>query len=213
MQETDTRVTFDRGSQSQEDRISIRRKDPVQGGSLSRDQFDQCYRDARPTLWCIAAAVLGRRDRAEDVLQDAVVTALTKLDQFDPGTSFSAWMGQIVRFTALNARRDEINRPVVQGVDPNLAGSRDPTSHEHAVDAFGRVVADQKSFDDEVLAALAQLGETPRACLLLRTVRGLSYKEVARVLDLPEGTCMSHVHRARTLLRQTLSPGLHEGTP
>ena len=206
-------MTFDDGSQSQEDLISSRSKDLAQASSLSRAQFERRFGEARQTLWCIAAAVLGRRDRAEDVLQDAVVTALTKLDQFDPSTSFSSWMGQIVRFTALNARRDEINRPIVQGVDPEFMPSSDRTPQAPPVDAQGSVIPGQGSFDDRVLGALALLGETPRACLLLRTVRGLSYKEIARVLDLPEGTCMSHVHRARTVLRRSLSAGSHEGTP
>lgn len=206
-------MTFDGGSQPQEVRISARRNDPAQVDSLSLAQFEQRLGDARQTLWCIAAAILGRRDRAEDVLQDAVVTALTKLDQFDPSTSFSAWMGQIVRFTALNARRQEINKPIAQGADPDLAESHESICQVQAVDSFGRITSDQKSFDDEVMAALAQLGETPRACLLLRTVRGLSYKEIARVLDLPEGTAMSHVHRARTALRRTLSPDTQERTP
>jgi RNA polymerase sigma-70 factor, ECF subfamily len=215
MQETGDRVTSEGDTKPGEMRFSPQPKTGAPIGTqtqaqfalLSRAQFDQRLREARQSLWCIAAAVLGRPDRAEDVLQDAVVTALTKLSQFDPETSFSAWMGQIVRFTALNVRRNEVNRPMATGVDPDLAQSPDQPLQTPSVDAHGCIIPDQESFDDEVLSALDQLGETPRACLLLRTVRGLSYKEIARTLDLPEGTAMSHVHRARIALRKALSPG------
>ncbi len=132
------------------------------------------------------------------------MTALTKLDQFDPETSFSAWMGQIVRYTALNARRKNTADRIAPGADPDHAQSPDRAMAQ-AVDARGGIIPDQESFDDEVLKALAELGEVSRICLLLRTVRGLTYREIARTLDLPEGTAMSHVHRARVTLRRAMT--------
>ena len=53
---------------------------------------------------------------------------------------------------------------------------------------------------------LEALGEVPRACLLLSTLRELSYGEIAALLTIPEGTAMSHVHRARLVLRERLAP-------
>src|ERR1043165_6452239 len=52
-------------------------------------QFQGSWR----ALWCIAAAVVGDRAQADDVLQEAAVVALGKLGQFDPASNFSAWMG------------------------------------------------------------------------------------------------------------------------
>src|SRR6185503_13659537 len=68
--------------------------------------------------------------------------------------------------------------------------------------------ADTGAFDDHVVAGLRELGEVPRACLLLRTLRELSYAEIAELLEIPEGTAMSHVHRARLALRARLDPTL-----
>ena len=65
------------------------------------------------TLWTLATAVLADRSQAEDVLQEACVIALQKLDQFQTETSFTAWMGRIVRFVALNHLRSRIRRRVV----------------------------------------------------------------------------------------------------
>ena len=70
----------------------------------------------------------------------------------------------------------------------------------------GRVDPQQHGFDDAVLAALNTLGETARACLLLRTILDLSYRELAETLEIPEGTAMSHVHRARAAMRKALDP-------
>jgi RNA polymerase sigma-70 factor (ECF subfamily) len=55
------------------------------------------------------------------------------------------------------------------------------------------------------MAALVEVGEVPRACILLRTVEGLAYPEIAKLLGIPEGTAMSHVHRTRQLLRTRLA--------
>ena len=73
------------------------------------------------------------------------------------------------------------------------------------VNGNGELAPDQSAFDDRVLAGLHELSEPQRACLLLRTVLDLSYREVASTLEIPEGTAMSHVHRARQTLREKLS--------
>jgi RNA polymerase sigma-70 factor (ECF subfamily) len=53
--------------------------------------------------------------------------------------------------------------------------------------------------------ALEQVGDVARACLLLRTIESLDYRQIAQLLEIPEGTAMSHVHRARRLLRGQLT--------
>ena len=80
---------------------------------LSPDGFASRFTACSRALWCIATAILGDPDLAEDVLQEAAVTALRKLEDFDPSTSFSAWMGQIVRYTALNHARRRAKAKVV----------------------------------------------------------------------------------------------------
>ena len=75
---------------------------------------------------------------------------------------------------------------------------------EAVLTAGGELRADQGAFDDQVLACLGALEPTARACLLLRTVLDMRYREMARVLDVPEGTAMSHVHRAKRELRRLM---------
>jgi RNA polymerase sigma-70 factor (ECF subfamily) len=173
---------------------------------LTPEQFAEAFTESSRTLWCIAAGVLGNRDAADDVLQDAAMIALNKLEQFDPDTSFTAWTGRIVRYVALNhARRRQRTRatamdPVtLDAVTPNRDGA--VTS---AADGRGQLLPDQECFDDDVLNALGGLEEIARACLLLRTVLELPYREIALALDIPEGTAMSHVHRSRRVMRERL---------
>jgi RNA polymerase sigma-70 factor (ECF subfamily) len=162
-------------------------------------------------LWCIAVAIVGDRHLAEDVLQEAAVIALRKLDDFDASTSFTAWMGQIVRYVALNSARRRGGSPVVH-IDPAafeqvLGVSASTGANPGAfLSGTGEMPAAHEAFDDRVLAALRALDETARACLLMRVLADLPYREIALALSIPQGTAMSHVHRARAALSQKLSP-------
>jgi RNA polymerase sigma-70 factor (ECF subfamily) len=164
---------------------------------LSEREFADGFQECRETLWCVAAGVMGRSADAADVLQEAAIIALAKLDRFEPGSDFVAWMSQIVRNVARNAGRRSRRRGE-GGVGSALL------DRVEAARAPVRPPADD--FDALVGHALDSLAETARACLVLRVVRGLSYREISNVLDIPEGTAMSHVHRARAALRQMLAP-------
>lgn len=174
---------------------------------LTPADFAREFEGVSRALWCIAAAIIGDRSRAEDVVQEAALAALQKLDDFEVGTSYLAWMGRFVRYTALNDARKQRTRhaAALDGVDvAQPAGSAEAQS-DRAVSVAGVVNREEGAFDDRVLKALNQLDDVARACLLLKTVHDMPYKQIAQVLDVPEGTAMSHVHRARQVMRQRLS--------
>ncbi len=181
--------------------------------------FAHEYQNAYRALWCIAAGVLGDRSGAADMVQDAAVTGLRKLHEFQPGTSFLAWMARIVRFTAINQRRKHQRHRTggvwPAGLDASLGRGRAETSP--GIDSRGGMVDAAVMFDDRILAALHTLTEQARACLLLRVVLDMPYREIALALDIPEGTAMSHVHRARRQMRASLAgadlPGAPRGGP
>ena len=62
----------------------------------------------------------------------------------------------------------------------------------------------EEQFDDQLLHALNQVSEVARCCLLLRVVEQLPYAEISELMEIPEGTAMSHVHRAKANLRKQL---------
>jgi RNA polymerase sigma-70 factor (ECF subfamily) len=170
--------------------------------------FAAHYREAYHRLTLVAAGVTGERHSAEDIVQEAAIIAFEKIDQFLPGSNFSAWMAEIVRRCALNHRR-KVQQRRTYAADPSLLSQMNASAAPGepwpiASDA-GVLAADQAAFDDQLTAALATLSEEPRCCLLLRIVDKLSYAEISRVLHIPEGTAMSHVHRSKAQLRRVLS--------
>lgn len=174
--------------------------------ALTREEFSSRFQAAAPGLWCIAVAVLGERRDAEDVLQDAAAIGLGKLETFDPSTSFAAWMGEIVRNVARNHARKQDRRRTTPA-DPAAIDAARPAADPAPLPVLhhdGRLRDDQAELDDRVIRALATLDETPRICLLLRTLESMPYRDISQLLGIPEGTAMSHVHRSRRALRESL---------
>ena len=177
---------------------------------LDRHTFAQQYTVVYPRLLLVGYAMLGNRAAAEDVVQEAVATALTKMRDFTPGTHFAAWLTQFVRHAALNARRRQNTRRAAS-LDhddaPTPAAAATPPSADTAIDEAGGLRDDLGHFDDQLRRGLDSLTPMSRACLLLRTVAELDYTEIAETLDIPRGTAMSHVHRARQQLRRRFTAG------
>jgi RNA polymerase sigma-70 factor (ECF subfamily) len=174
---------------------------------LTRAEFAQQFESSSRALWCVAAGLIGDRAEAEDIVQQSALIALERLGDFDSRGSFLAWMVQIVKYTALNERRKRQRRKT-SATDPvglDEGHTARPISGASAITSRGMVDVGQDSFDDHVIKALESLEEMARACLLLRTVMDMPYRDLALALDIPEGTAMSHVHRARKLMRERLS--------
>lgn len=184
---------------------------PQSPNRLTPEDLADGFTDCARALWCVATGVMGRREGAEDVLQESAIVAMTKIETFEPGTSLLAWLSQIVRFTALNHARKARRAPTLQLVDAEPAARAPATATPTSAD--GMLHADQEAFDDDVSAALGELDETARACLLMRVTLDLPYRDIALALDIPEGTAMSHVHRSRTFLRTRLSAPATEVSP
>jgi RNA polymerase sigma-70 factor (ECF subfamily) len=180
------------------------------------EQFSAQFAASFRTLWLLAAGIVRDSAAAEDVVQEAAIIALGKLDQFEPGTNFTAWMGQIIRFVALNQSRKERRRRTA-ATDPATLDETAPAAAAGLASGslIGRSILppDQPYFDDRVMVALREVNEVARACLLLRTVDELSYAEIAALLGIPEGTAMSHVHRTRQHLREKLGAAPSDAAP
>jgi RNA polymerase sigma-70 factor, ECF subfamily len=164
--------------------------------------FEQLARDIERPLYRHAARILGQDD-AEDVVQDALLSAWKSLASFE-GTSFRAWVFRIVTNRALDRLRSRRRRPELP-LDP-------PVEDDDAVGwaepaAPGAELADLAA-DREALRVVEEaLGTLPaeqRAVLLLRDVEGFAYEEIATITSTEIGTVKSRIHRARVAVRNVL---------
>lgn len=183
------------------------------GRVLTPQEFGVRFGESWRILWCAAVSVVRDRTLAQDIVQQAAVVALERLNDFDAQTSFVSWMVRIVKNLALNESRKTSRRKTAATdtsiLDAGASGALAPAPV--TVSGRGEVYADQAAFDDDVLHALDTLEDTARGCLLLRVVLDLPYREIALALDIPEGTAASHVHRARKLMRDRLRERLRTG--
>jgi len=145
---------------------------------------------------------LTRNDHdAQDVVQEACLRAMRYFASFR-GEQARPWLLQIVRHTAYGWLQQ--NRPGdLVSLDADDAAAEPAAPIEHEPMAVAARNADRALIN----RAIAALPVAFREVLVLRELEDLSYKEIARIVDVPIGTVMSRLSRARALLQQALLPG------
>jgi RNA polymerase sigma-70 factor, ECF subfamily len=169
--------------------------------------FEQLVRQHRDRAYGVALRICRDRDDADDVTQDAIVRAWRALPDFRGDARFSTWLYRIVTNLALNRVTRARERPSDTLPETATGAIDDP--------ARRTVEADRLAV---VLAAMERLTPEQRACLVLREVEGLSYDELAVVLDTTVTAVKGRLFRARQDLAQVLARyddevGDEEGRP
>lgn len=141
--------------------------------------------------------MVGSAHDAEDVLQEAFLRALQASDKYRGGDA-RAWVLTIVRNSARNFLRNRASRE-------EAWTEKVPEPHDGSPGVETRLIEGARR--EALRAAIARLPDDFRETLVLREMEGLSYKEIAGVLDVPLGTVMSRLSRARALLLADLSEG------
>lgn len=158
-----------------------------------------------PVLLAFGRRLCRNEAEAEDLVQDTVIKAIRARKQFQPGTHMKAWLIKILR----NAFINRYHRNAVERTLTN-APVADPVVDGWMSHASVRAMRDPESFTlrpelrDALVAAIDRLPQDFKEVVLLADAEGLSYREVADVLDCPMGTVMSRLHRARRLLKADL---------
>jgi len=148
-----------------------------------------------PKIRRFAFSLTGSVDDADDLLQATVERALARWQQFQKGTSVEKWMFRICK----NLWIDEWRARKVRGPVIDIADS----PFEPSVD--GTEVAIRKLQLREVSEAMQHLSDEQRMALSLVAVEGLSYREAGAVMEVPTGTVMSRLARARRALVERLA--------
>lgn len=149
-----------------------------------------------PRLRRFARGLTGSAADADDLVQAACERALTRAHQFQEGTRFDSWMFRIVQTIWIDQLRSRDTRREDAEEQGMHVGTDEPERRAEARLAL-----------QEVRTALKDLPPEQRTALLLVTVDGLSYKEAAEVAEVPVGTIMSRLARARVALQAKLAAG------
>lgn len=146
-----------------------------------------------PGLRRYARALQGSTGAADDLVQDSVERALSRLHLFRDGTNMRAWLFTILHNVHANAMRRQNRAIDSQSTDSGngVEGASPPSQGD------GLEIRD-------LARALADLGDDQRQVVLLVGLEGMSYREVAEVLAIPVGTVMSRLARGRERLRKLM---------
>ena len=158
-----------------------------------RSAFDGLVHAYMRQAFQLAYRVVGHREDAEDLVQEAFLAAYQYLDSYDETRAFGPWLMRIVLNRGSNLRRSRARRETEPEID---AVSTSPSALEESERAEARVVLTE---------AMAGLSERQRLIVTLFDVDGQTSTEIGEMLDLSPGTVRWHLHEARRALRVALS--------
>jgi RNA polymerase sigma-70 factor (ECF subfamily) len=149
-------------------------------------------------------------DLVQDIAQESFIRAYRALPQFRGDSAFYTWLYRIAVNTAKKALVDLKRDPVV--LESALAGSSDDDDETYRAErelSHGETpeaILASKEIGSAVNAAVAALSEDLRQAITLREIEGLSYEEIAEIMNCPIGTVRSRIFRARESIAQRLRP-------
>ncbi|MDR0960161.1 MAG: sigma-70 family RNA polymerase sigma factor [Propionibacteriaceae bacterium] len=156
-------------------------------------------------LYAVALRMTRNPADAEDLVQEAYMKAYASFHQFKPGTNMRAWLLRILTNTYINSYRKAQREPKFSEdsavEDWQIAQAE---SHSTQPTPSAEIEALARIPDERVMEALKSLSWDFRYTIYLADIEGLSYKEIADITDVPIGTVMSRLSRARRQMRKKL---------
>lgn len=178
-------------------RIAAEARDRVRFEEEALELADQVYRVAR--------RLVGSREEAEDLVQEAYARAFRSWRSFTPGTNMRAWLFRILTNLNLDRGRRIQRTPDMQPLEESdyyLANKLASAAGEEILEQE-RVV--ERLSQDSVVHALSDIPSQFRDVVVLVDIGDFTYADAAQILDVPIGTVMSRLHRGRRALKQRLA--------
>lgn len=150
--------------------------------------------DFLPRLRRFACSLTKDLDQGDDLVQETCTRALQRIDQWEPGTSLESWMFRIAQNIWFDRSRAMKARGQVVDVDEISGLSGDD----------GRKITENSLVLRSVMEGLSRLPQDQQVLVSLVCIEGMSYKEAAHTLNVPIGTVMSRLARARRALHENL---------
>lgn len=162
--------------------------------------FEELVRLYEKRVYAVALRSSGNPEDAADIVQEVFLRAWRSIESFRGDSGFSTWLFRITMNLCVDHARHRHAQPQTQPIVTDDETERPlpdpaPTPEEHL---------DNRELGRELAAALAEVSEEHRRIVLLRDVSGMSYTEIAEVLEISEGTVKSRLSRARIALRKVL---------
>lgn len=161
-------------------------------------------------VYTVAFGIVRNPDHAMDVTQDAFVKAYKNIAGFKGESAFYTWLYRIVVNVCIDRKRKDKRRAEVDYDDAISHPSdreMDAPVLASAIESPARALA-RAELREHMQKALGELSEAHREILVLREVEGMSYEELAEVLEVPKGTVMSRLFHARKNFQRALTPYL-----
>ena len=145
--------------------------------------------------FAVAYRLLGQKEDAEDLVQEAFMAVLQRIGTFEPGRPFAPWFFRILVNRGLNARKARSLRAVDE--IPDGTAARGPTPEREA---------ERTELRERLRRAMDALPERQRVIVELFELEGFAGPEIAEILEISDGTVRWHLHEARKTLKKALAP-------
>ena len=178
-------------------RLAAESRDRVRFEEEALELSDQVYRVAR--------RLVGSREEAEDLMQDAYARAFRSWRQYQPGTNLRAWLLRILTNLNIDHGRRRQRAPEMLPMEEGdyFLYNRLEAAVPEENPAEERVI--ERLSQDSVVDALADVPHDFRDVVVLVDIGDFSYADAAQILDIPVGTVMSRLHRGRRILKRNLA--------
>ena len=175
----------------------------VQKGDLAA--FDMLFARYQSKILNLISRYVRDPEEVQDVAQEAFIKAYRALPKFRGESAFYTWLYRIAINTAKNHLVARSRRPPASDVDVEDADYRDDADALRDLEDPESAMA-REQLRNTILTAIDDLPDELRSALTLREFEGLSYEQIAQVLDCPVGTVRSRIFRAREFVDQRMQP-------
>lgn len=181
--------------------VNKRIKQVLKGDQNAYADIVNLYQDK---LYQVCYRMLGNKQEAEDIAQEAFIRAYINLHSYDQNRKFSTWLYRIG--TNLCIDRIRKKKPDYY-LDAEVAGTEGPDMYSQiaADEQLPEEAVEQMELQDRIQYEISRLPDKYRSVIVLKYIEELSLQEISEILDMPLGTVKTRIHRGREALRKQLN--------
>ena len=173
--------------------------------------LSELFRRYKSPLYYFIYRMLRQSDKTEDVLQETFFRVYRHRKEYKPTSKFSSWIYRIARNLCIDETRRYWNRKM--SLDSEIAGEDQTTDYTSSIQdnqPNSRDVVIEKEMEEEIIRAIEKLSPEQQEVIMLNKYQGLSYGEIAEILDISSESVKQRAYRAHQQLRTMLAPLMEE---